>query len=85
MISSDVIRRGSLVTGSVIADPIVRQDHGPQGRMRPVVICPPGRLSRRSLIEYSIISSNTENARAFALLNMAMSDALVSIFDTKYH
>jgi hypothetical protein len=26
-----------------------------------------------------------ENARTFALLNMAMSDALVAVFDTKYH
>jgi hypothetical protein len=26
-----------------------------------------------------------ENARAFALLNMALQDALVSVFDTKYH
>src|SRR5262249_45237655 len=28
--------------------------------------------------------SLSENARAFALINMAISDALVSIFDTKY-
>jgi hypothetical protein len=26
-----------------------------------------------------------ENARAFALLNMAMSDAAIAVFDTKYH
>jgi hypothetical protein len=29
--------------------------------------------------------SLAENARAFALLNMAMSDAFISVFDTKYH
>lgn len=29
--------------------------------------------------------SLSENARAFALLNMAMSDALVSVMETKYH
>jgi hypothetical protein len=30
-------------------------------------------------------SSLSENARAFALLNMALSDATVAAFDTKYH
>jgi len=30
-------------------------------------------------------TSLSENARAFALLNMAMSDAAVATFDTKYH
>src|SRR5262245_42583057 len=29
--------------------------------------------------------SLSENARAFALLNMAMNDALISVMDTKYH
>jgi hypothetical protein len=29
--------------------------------------------------------SLSENARAFALLNIAMTDALISVFDTKYH
>jgi hypothetical protein len=28
--------------------------------------------------------SISENARAFALLNMAIMDALISVFDTKY-
>ena len=30
-------------------------------------------------------SSLSSNARAFALLNMAMADALITVFDTKYH
>lgn len=30
-------------------------------------------------------SSLSENARAFALLNMAMMDAVISVFETKYH
>lgn len=29
--------------------------------------------------------SLAENARAFALLNMALNDALIAVFDTKYH
>jgi hypothetical protein len=29
--------------------------------------------------------SISENARAFALLNIAMTDALIAVFDTKYH
>ena len=29
--------------------------------------------------------SISENARAFALLNIAMADALIAVFDTKYH
>lgn len=33
----------------------------------------------------SIDKSLSENARAFALLNMAISDAAVATFDTKYH
>jgi len=49
-------------------------------------ITPPTQVFNLAAQQVSIAQNRSlsENARAFALINMAISDALVSIFDTKY-